>query len=310
MMKKKGIIITSAVVLAAIAAVVVFILIRHDYTAEKYNGEMYFFNESMTAIEAENHEVRYRDRYDLVKSVIEEIEKGPDNGKHIRIIERKTQLLSLEGVETGNVVVNFSNDFLTGDSTKDILSVYAVVKSLCAIGGIESVKVVIEGRDIYTADGSIIGYLTNQDINLATDTYNSEMREITLYFPSKDNQKLIRETRIIKVNDQQPIARYIINELIKGSVNENALSALNPDTVLLNVETSNNICFVSFKSNFIDKNSGTPEKEIMTVYSIVNSLTELDSVERVQFLMDGKKVDSFGNINIGSMFGRDESIIE
>ena len=48
----------------------------------------------------------------------------------------------------------------------------------------------------------------------------------------------------------------------------------------------------------------------MTVFAIVDSLTELDTIERVQFLMDGKKVDTFGNINIGSMFGRDESIIE
>lgn len=309
-MKKRKIIIPVVVILAAIAAAIVFAVIRHDYAAEKYNGELYFFNESMTAIESENHEVRYKDRDDLLTEVIEEIAKGPDNGKHMRIIERKTQLLSVEGAETGNIVVNFSGEFLTGDSAKDILAVYAVVKSLCAIEGIESVKVVIEGRDIYTDDGSIIGYLTNQDINLATDTYNSEMREITLYFPSKDNQKLIRETRIVKVNDQQPIARYIINELIKGSSNENAVSALNAGTVLLNVETSNNICFVSFKSNFIDKNSGSAEKEIMTIYSIVNSLTELDFVERVQFLMDGKKVDSFGNVNIGSMFGRDESIIE
>ena len=47
----------------------------------------------------------------------------------------------------------------------------------------------------------------------------------------------------------------------------------------------------------------------MTVFSIVDSLTELDTIDRVQFLMDGKKVDMFGNVNIGSMFGRDESII-
>lgn len=307
---KKRIIIPVIIILTVITVITVLTVLRRDYTMEQYTGEIYFFNESMTAIESESHEVRYKDLHHLVKSVIEEIRKGPDNGKHFRIIERKTQLISLEGVETGNVVVSFSREFLTGDNTKDILAVYAVVKSLCAIDGIESVKVVIEGKDIYTADGSIIGFLTNQDINLQTDTYNSEMREVTLYFPSKDGQKLVRETRIIKVNDQQPIARYIINELIKGSSNENVNSALNAGTVLLSVETSNNICFVNFKSNFLDKNTGSAEKEKMTVYSIVDSLTELDSIERVQFLMDGKKIDSFGNINIGSMFGRDESIIE
>lgn len=28
----------------------------------------------------------------------------------------------------------------------------------------------------------------------------------------------------------------------------------------------------------------------MTIYSIVDSLTELDNIQRVQFLMDGKKL--------------------
>jgi germination protein M len=236
--------------------------------------------------------------------------KGPDNSKYGRIIERNTKLLSVSEIENGRAVVNFSSEFITGDSTKDILAVYAVVKSLCAIDEIDSVKVVIEGKDITASDGSIIGYLTDSDINLQTDTYTSEMREVTLYFPQKDGQKLVREIRSIKVTDQQPIAQYIINELIKGPVDENLEPALSTDTVLLSVETSDNICFVNFKANFTDKNSGTAEKEKMAIYSIVDSLTELDSISRVRFLMDGKRVDTFGNINIGSMFGRDESIIE
>lgn len=88
----------------------------------------------------------------------------------------------------------------------------------------DSVKVIVEGKDVATADGSIIGYLRNQDINLPTDTYNSETREIALYFPNKDGNKLVMETRTIKVTDQQPLAQYIINELIKGSRKQGTVS--------------------------------------------------------------------------------------
>ena len=113
----------------------------------------------------------------------------------------------------------------------------------------------------------------------------------------------------ITVSDQQTVAQYIINELIKGTENTELTAPLSKDTVLLSVETSDSKCFVNFKANFLDKNSGSAEQEKMTVFSIVDSLTELDTIDRVQFLMDGKKVDMFGNVNIGSMFGRDESII-
>ncbi len=309
-MNKRKILALFAVVIFIVAVFVAIGIIRDDYASTKYTGELYFFNELGTAIESEPREIKYRDKQSLAENVIEELMDGPDDGKKQRIIEKKTTLVSLNGVDTGDVVVNFSREFITGNNTKDILAVYAVVKSLCATDIINSVKVVIEGKDIYTADGSIIGYLRDQDINLSTDTYNSEMREITLYFPGKDDNKLHKETRSIRVTDQEPIARYIINELIKGSSSQNLSKALSSDTVLISVETSNNICFVNFKSNFLDKNSGSAEKEKMVIFSIVDSLTEIDTINRVQFLMDGKKVDLFGNINIGSMFGRDESIIE
>lgn len=307
-MKNKKILIPVVTVVAVIIIIAV-VGLRND-NRNSYTGDLYFFNETATSIVAESREIKYSDSQDLAEAVIDELRKGPVDSKHLRIIEKKAQLLSLGDLETGNVVVNFSREFVTGDSTKDLHAIYSVVKSLCAIGNIESVKVVVEGKDIATGDGSIIGYLTDQDINLSTDTYNSEMREVTLYFPDKESKMLVKETRSIKVNDQQPIAQYIINELIKGPVNESLVQSLSKDTVLLSVETSDNICFVNFKATFLDKNSGNAEKEKLAVYSIVDSLTELDFIDRVQLLMDGKRVDDFGNINIGSMFGRDESMIQ
>ena len=47
----------------------------------------------------------------------------------------------------------------------------------------------------------------------------------------------------------------------------------------------------------------------MAVDSIVDSLTELGHIKRVQFLMDGKKVNSFGNMSIKNPFSRNPVII-
>lgn len=309
-MKNKRTVASASVALAVIGVIVLVILIiSNDYNSSVYKGDLYFFNESSTAIVAEAREIKYKDEADLINSVVEELMDGPDNGKNQRIIEKNTKLISVEGVETEKIVVNFSREFITDNSAKDILAIYAVVKSLCELDRVESVKVVIEGNDILSSDGSIIGYLKSQDINLSTDTYNSEIRELTLYFPNRDGTKLVKEIRNTKINDQQPLAQYIISALINGPENKDLKEALDEDTVLISVETSENICFVNFKDNFIDENAGTSLEEKMTIYSIVNSLTELDSIKYVQFLINGKRVDKFGDISIKSMFSRDEDII-
>lgn len=305
--KKRVVTVLFIILVAAIVAAVMYVGDRRNI--HKFTGTLYFFNEAGTSIADESREIRYRTDTDLPRIIVEEIIKGPGNPRLQRTLEKQVELLGIDMRDASNIVVNFSQEYISGDVTKDILKTYSVVKSLCEIYFVNSVKVIVEGHDIVTPDGEAIGYLTAADINLATDTNTTETRELKLYFTRKDYNLLSPEMRTIKVTDQQPLEQYIINELIKGPEDKEHIATLSRDTVLLSVDIVEDICFVNFKSSFMDKNSGTHEKEALAIYSIVDSLTELDSISRVQFLIDGKKEDMFGSINIGSMFGRNISVI-
>ena len=88
------------------------------------------------------------------------------------------------------------------------------------------------------------------------------------------------------------------------------MSCVSNSSTLLSVTISDNKCYVDFKNGFLSKNSGSTEHKLLTIYSIVNSLTELDSVGRVQFLIDGKRVDAFGDIKLNGLFERNEELID
>lgn len=307
MNRKKLIPLLAVLVLAAVIAVAAIINSRRNM--HSFTGTLYFFNDTQTSISDENREIRYKSDLELPHEVIEALLKGPRQSKLRRTIDRNVELLSVDMRDPANIVVDFSEEYISGDAAKDILKTYSIVKSLCEIYYVNSVKVVVGGEDIITSEGVPIGYLTAADINLATDTNTSETREIKLYFKEKDSNLLSPEMRTIKVTDQQPLEQYIINELIKGPDNKEHAATLSKDTVLLSVDVAEDICFVNFKSSFIDKNAGSQDKEILTVYSIVDSLTELESISRVQFLIDGKKTGMFGTLNISSMFGRNSDMI-
>lgn len=309
MTRKKTIIFLSAEAAVIAAVIVLILLLNNDHGMQKARCELYFLNEAGTTLVSEEHEVKYYDSEDLKTNVVLQLIKGPDDARNKRVINKDVELIDIITEDGGNVVANFSEEYQTNDSTRNALSAYAVVKSLCALESVNRVKVVVNGEDLKSDDGTTIGYLTSEDINLPTDTYTSETREITLYFPRRDSETLYKEKRTVKVTDQQPVEQYIINELINGPHDNMLTPSLSKDTTLLSVDTYEDICFVNFKANFTEKNSGNGQKEKMAVYSIVNSLTELENIKRVQFLVDGKKITQFGSMDINSPFARNSLII-
>lgn len=303
---------TAAVLVVGIIAVAVIsaIYISLDKSVEKMNVDLYFMNSDGTGIVAQQHKVRYKNENELISNTLEALRRGPSSAKLGRVMPRETHITGIELSDNGYLTVNFSENFLSEDPSRNVLNTYAVVKTLCSTGAVSSVKVFAGGRQIQDRDKNVLDYISASDINLETEQYQSEMREVALYFADSTREKLVREMRTIKITDQQPIEQYIINELIKGTKEKSMHSILSSGTVLASVDVEDNICYLNFKSNFIAENTGGSSHEKLVIYSIVNSLTELQTIGRVQFYIDGKRVENFGSMNIKDYISRDISIIK
>ena len=308
MNKKILLVILSAAVI--LTAVIAGIFAGKDKDVQTKNLNMYFLNEKGSSIVAENRKINYHDNDELLSAAIESLLKGPSDNKNLAIAGKNTRVLSTV-LDESNLTVDFSGEFLQDDSTKNMLSVYAVVRTLCQIDKITSVMVTVEGKPVKAADGNLIGFLTNSDINLESDTYTTDSKNIVLYFADKDGKNLVKEVRTIKITDTRPVESYIISELIKGPVNKDLTATLTSDTELISAETTNGTCHVTFK-NFIDKNLSDPnsDKSALAVYSVVNSLTSLNNVESVRFLFEGKTAEMVGPFNFGEVFTENKKIIK
>ncbi len=305
--RKQSIILGSAVLFVIIIACIV--ILNYDSNAITQNVDLYFLNEDGTNIVAESDTVRYKNDSELIADIIEELREGPSLSNRGRIMPKTTQLNRVEFFGDKSVSVDLSEEFISEDSSKNVLAVYAITKSICSTGKILSVQVTVKGKGLTDRDGNELGFVAASDINLETEEYSSEMREVILYFANADKTGLVSEVRTVMITDQQPIEQYIIKELIKGPEDETLHSVLSGETVLTSVELEDNICYLNFKSEFLTKNAGGSDHEKLVIYSIVNSLTELQNIARVQFYMDGKRVDSFGSFYIKDYIERDNSII-
>lgn len=114
-------------------------------------------------------------------------------------------------------------------------------------------------------------------------------REVQLYFADQRGTYLLPETRIITgCEDDRDCIRNLLEALRSGS-QQNLLPVLPPQTGILEIELENDLVRVNFSKHLQDFHPGGSLSELLTVYSLANSLSENFSyVRQLQILIDGQ----------------------
>lgn len=117
---------------------------------------------------------------------------------------------------------------------------------------------------------------------------------VTLYFSEEEGEYLVGEKREIpKKESVEEEAKEAIIELIRGPRGE-LIPTLPSQTELLGLQLDQRgLARVNFNRAFTQNHPGGSSAEMMTVYSVVNSLTlNFSNIKRVQFLVEGKQVET------------------
>lgn len=138
---------------------------------------------------------------------------------------------------------------------------------------------------------------------ISEEQYRKTM--VTLYYKNKTTNELMPEVRLIDVklliNDPYTT---LINLLMEEPKNENLESVIPKETKINKIELKSDILFIDFTKEFIDNHSGGIDEEKNTIYSIVNTVTELTEVNGVKILIDNEENKSFRDnyINFNEAF--------
>ncbi|GAW90974.1 GerMN domain-containing protein [Calderihabitans maritimus] len=115
---------------------------------------------------------------------------------------------------------------------------------------------------------------------------------VTLYFADTQAMYVVPETREITLNDeekqsQEKLVKRILEELIAGPVSP-SLHRTIPDGVTVNaVDIQGDIAYIDFSREMVANHWGGAAGEAMTINSIVNTLTELEGINKVMMTVDG-----------------------
>ena len=133
------------------------------------------------------------------------------------------------------------------------------------------------------------------------------INELTMPLYIKDQNGYVARTNIIKKKDND--IEYIINLLTKGSLYENYLpinfEPLIPEnTKLLNYSLNNKVLKLNFSKEFLLVNENDEEKMIE---SLIYSLCELESIDKILIYVENKKLNELPNSKIKLPVSLDKS---
>ena len=140
-----------------------------------------------------------------------------------------------------------------------------------------------------------------------------EKKSVVLYFSDDEGEILIGEKRPLShASSLQEEAQETIVELIHGPTGK-LIPTLPSKTKLIALQVDDQgLAKVNFSRNLTQDHPGGTSAEMMTVYSVVNSLAlNFPEIKRVQILVEGKEIETItGHLSLDKPMGPNPKLIK
>ncbi len=216
------------------------------------------------------------------------------------------------GDHTDAIEVSFDIVYDSVDAESLLFFKGCVVKTLIQLEDVEWVT--IQLTDVTNSDPETATVSENFDADSFAMSFGSEngysqKGTIVLYFANNTGEFLKDYQKTVEISNTTSLARVVVESLIGGPEQEGYQRTLPATTTIRNISVKDGICYVDFSDEFYDANNQLPNEII--VYSVVNSLVELPTVSKVQFLRNGEKQQFFREtLPFDGIFERNLDLIE
>lgn len=272
------------------------------------NMTVYYISNTGVKLVTEQYKNENSEGEKLVDELLGRLTAAGEDPKDKSAIPKEVSVQGYSIVD-GIAKIDFDEKYYELSAKRELLCRAAVVLTLMQIKDVEYVAFTVNDSPCKGKDGKYLNAMCESDF--VSDIGNKKAKttsDFTLYFANKDGTALKEyELKDISYGDKTK-EQYIINQLIKGPEKEGYYRTVSSKIKVLSVVTANNICYVDFDENFLTEQSQVAAK--MVIYSIVNSLSELDEIHKVQLSVKGETSVEYGDISLAHPFIRNLDMIE
>ena len=219
----------------------------------------------------------------LYRRLISEMQKTPSNTALSAVLGYGISLTEVTE-EDGTVVCVFSEGLSSLEAAQLERVFCAVTLTVCRNSDADGVRILAGSQALHE------GVLTPELYVTDTNALRIETRELTLYYPNLEQDRLESALCEVRLAADANVAEAVMETLLSGPVTDKGyvIRFIADGTELHSAGIADGICYVDLSEDFLNENISAPDGTSLVVYAIVNSLTALPEVAGVQFLIDGE----------------------
>ncbi len=231
-----------------------------------------------------------------VEAMMNALLAGPDRDSGLTSpFPAGTRLLGWKLDADGLLWVDLSDDYGSLAGIRLTLADYCITMTLSQLTGVERVSVTVSGRQL--------SYRYRQELEpgqvvLSGAEERPVEKSAVLYFPRAAGRGLGFETRVFQVTEDDVFADVVTRALLDGPREEELTSVIPEGTQLISAKVEDGVCVLDFSKELLDGMPEEAEGQTMLIYSIVNTLGNLESVGAVRFQVEGEDLTAYGAVEL------------
>lgn len=249
--------------------------------------QVWYLDKSATVMTPVPYTPENTDPEKLVAELLQQLIHVPNDAGVLPPAGEKTEYLGFRQ-EEGVLNVLFDERYAELKPERKMLACAAITRTLTQVSGVSRVGFYAGEQPLQTPDGAPLGPFSDNDFVSSISNINRyETEELTLYFADETGTYLSGEQRTVTYRVETPLEQIVMEQLISGPALPGRQAVLPPDVKVLSVSVNENICYLNLSREFL---AAVPlENPELTIYAIVNTLSELKAVQHVQIAVEGSK---------------------
>ena len=246
---------------------------------------VYFINKEGDELAKEEYRVKSDNVTSQITDLLDALSKDGDE-KEDKAAVPENVIVNGFKLENGIVTVDFNSEYNHLENQREVMCRAAVVLTLIQVNAVDGITFTVNDKPYEKVSGSRLGVMDASSFvsMLRGGDDQFAVADFLLYFGNEEGTKLKRYELKDANYGNKSKEEFIVEKLISGPNKDGYTPTINKNVKLRSVSSSNNICYVDFDSSFLTERSGVLDE--VCIYSIVNSLCELNDIHEVQITIN------------------------